>query len=277
VTADRTGRTQRRSGPRKGARPLWFEGLPLPAKLVLATLAAGGGLGLGYLLTLVIGPAILFVVGDRSQPFWLSLRVALIATTAAGASGLAVGYLLAKGRFPGRDLIEAIGSVPIILPPTVLGYYLLQVLGDSPTGRALTGLAGHRLVGSVTGCVIAAAIAAFPFCMRAARASFEGVDARLEQAGRAMGLPGWRVALQVTLPLARRGIAAGLTLGCVRALGEYGATLMVGGDVPGSTRTMSLAVADARTTDETQTLVLILVAMALVAMALLARLGRPQE
>ena len=133
--------------------------------------------------------------------------MALAATSVAGLAGIGCGYLLAKARFPGRDLLEAVGSIPIILPPTVLGYYLLVGLGNSATGRALTRLVGRSLLFNTTGLVIAASVAAFPLCLRAARAAVGGVDPELERSARAMGLPEWRVALRVTLPVARRGIA----------------------------------------------------------------------
>ncbi len=210
-----------------------------------------------------------------SGPFLLSLRVTFAAAVIAGATGVASGYLLAKGRFPGRDLLETVCSLPIILPPTVVGYYLLEVLspGTRP-GGFLTRVTGHVFVYNASGCIIAAAVAAYPFCMRAARTAIEGVDPLLEQVARAMGLPNWRVALQVTLPLARRGIAAGLTIGSARALGEYGATLMVGGDINGKTRTLSLAVLDSFTTPERDTILLILVLMAIIAMTGVGLLGR---
>lgn len=208
------------------------------------------------------------------MPFWLSLRVVLVATLVAGLTGTGGGYLLAKGRFPGRDVLEALASVSIILPPTVVGYYLLHLLGDSPSGRLLTKLTGGPLLFNATACTIAASIAAFPFCLRAARAAFEGADPAMERAARAMGLSEWRVALFVSLPLARRGVTAGVTLGSVRALGEYGATLMVGGDIVGRTTTMPLAVANATTTGETNRLVVILVVIAMVAMVAITRLGR---
>jgi molybdate transport system permease protein len=137
----------------------------------------------------------------------------------------------------------------------------------------VTRVVGHVLVYNVAGCIIAATVAAFPFCLRAARSAIEGVDPLIEQAARTMGLPNWRVALQVTLPLARRGVAAGLTIGCARALGEYGATLMVGGDINGKTRTLSLAILDSFTTPERNTMLLILVLMAIAAMTGVGLLG----
>jgi molybdate transport system permease protein len=179
-------------------------------------------------------------------PLLLSLRVAAIATGLAAVAGIGGAYLLAKGRFPGRGLLEAIASLPIVLPPTVLGYYLLVVLGArSPIGQAWENAFGSPMVFTVTGAVIAATVSALPFCLRTARAAIEQVDPRIEGAARAMGLPEWRVALQVTLPLARRGVIAGVALGFARALGDFGATVMVAGNIPGRTQTMPIAVYDA--------------------------------
>jgi molybdate transport system permease protein len=246
-------------------------------KVVILAIAVVGGLALGLGLARLFSGYIAYW-GVVSGPFFLSLRVVAAATVIAGTAGIASGYILAKGRFPGRDLLETIGSLPIILPPTVIGFYLLQVLSPGTRiGGFVTRTVGHVLVYNIAGCIIAATVAAFPFCMRAARAAIEGVDPLIEQAARAMGLPNWRVALQVTIPLARRGIGAGLTIGCARALGEYGATLMVGGDINGRTRTMSLAVLDAFTTPERNTLLLILVLMAVTAMAGVGLLTRSRS
>jgi molybdate transport system permease protein len=235
------------------------------------------GFGLGFGLAHLASGYIAYW-GVVSGPFLLTLRVASIAMVVAGITGVASGYVLAKGRFPGRDLLETIGSLPIILPPTVIGYYLLEEL--SPGGRIarlVSHVVGHTLVYNATGCVIAAAVAAYPFCMRAARAAIEGVDPALEQAASVMGLAKWRVALTVTLPLARRGIGAGLTIGSARALGEYGATLIVGGDINGKTRTLSLAILDSFTTPEKNTMLLILVLMGVMAMAGVGLLGRSRR
>jgi molybdate transport system permease protein len=241
------------------------------AVLVVGVLLAFGlGFGVAHLMAGSIA-----YWGVVSGPFLLTLRVAIPATVIAGITGVASGYLLAKGRFPGRNVLETLGSLPIILPPTVVGYYLLEMLSPgSQVGGFVTRVVGHVLVYNVTGCITAATVAAFPFCMRAARSAIEGVDRSLEQAARMMGLANWRVALQVTLPLARRGIAAGITIGCARALGEYGATLMVGGDINGRTRTMSLAILDSFTTPERNAMLLILVLMAITAMTGVGLLGR---
>jgi molybdate transport system permease protein len=240
--------------------------------LIVGTALVGLGLGIGF-AHLMSGSIAYW--GVVSGPFFLTLSVAVPATLIAGIAGIASGFALAKGRFPGRDVLETLGSLPIILPPTVIGFYLLEVLSPgSRVGGFVTRLVGHVLVYNVAGCIIAATIAAFPFCMRAARTAIEGVDPLVEQAARTMGLRNSRVALQVTLPLARRGIAAGLTIGCARALGEYGATLMVGGDINGKTRTMSLAILDSFTAPERNTMILILVLMAVTAITGVGLLGR---
>jgi molybdate transport system permease protein len=235
------------------------------------------GFGLGFLVAHLMAGSIAYW-GVVSGPFFITLRVAIPATLIAGILGVASGYALAKGRFPGRNVLETIGSLPIILPPTVIGFYLLEVLSPGTrVGGILTRVVGHALVYNVDGCIIAAAVAAFPFCMRSARTAIEGVDPLIEQSARAIGLSNWRVALLVTLPLARRGIAAGLTIGAARALGEYGATLMVGGDINGKTRTLSLAILDSFTTPERNTMLLILVLMAITAMTGVGLLGRSRS
>jgi len=178
-------------------------------------------------------------------PLWLSLRVATTATAIAATVGIALGYLLAKGRFRGRGLLEAIVTVPIVLPPTVLGYYLLTTLGaNSPVGRAWETLFGGPLVFTPTAAVIAASISALPFVVRTGRAAIEDVDARLEAALRVAGHREWRIAVLVTLPVARRGLLAGVALGFARALGDFGATVMVAGNIPGRTQTLPIAVYD---------------------------------
>jgi molybdate transport system permease protein len=183
---------------------------------------------------------------DDWSPLWLSLRVAFTALLLAGTSGVALAYLLSKTRFRGRSLIEAVVTLPIVLPPTVLGYYLLVTLGArSPIGRAWEDLFGSPIVFTRTAAVIAASISALPYVVRTARAAIDDVDPRLEVVARVAGHPEWRVAALVTLPVARRGIGAGLGLGFARALGDFGATVMVAGNLPGRTQTLPVAVYDA--------------------------------
>jgi molybdate transport system permease protein len=212
------------------------------------------------------------------SPLWLSLRVSLLATAIVGVTGVAAAYALARGSFRGRGLLEALASLPIVLPPTVLGYYLLVLLGrNSPIGRAWEALTGSPLVFTWQGAVVAASVASFPFCLRAARAAIEAVDVRYEQAARTMGLPEWRIVLQVTLPLARGGILAGLTLAFARALGDFGTTLMVAGNIPGRTQTMPIAIYDAvQAGDDMRAagLAAILSAVAIAVLLAVSRLGR---
>jgi molybdate transport system permease protein len=182
---------------------------------------------------------------DDWFPLWLSLRVSATATGVAAVTGVAIAYVLAKGRFRGRGLLEAVVTVPIVLPPTVLGYYLLTTLGvNSPIGRAWEDLFGSPLVFTPTAAVVAASISALPFVVRTGRAAIEDVDPRLEAALRVAGHPEWRIATVVTLPVARRGLLAGIALGFARALGDFGATVMVAGNIPGRTQTLPIAVYD---------------------------------
>jgi molybdate transport system permease protein len=212
------------------------------------------------------------------EPLWLSVRVAVAATLLTTVLGVAGAYALARGRFPGRNLLEAIASLPIVLPPTVLGYYLLTALGRrSPIGQAYESLTGGPLVFTVQGAVVAAAVASFPFCLRTARAAIAGVDERYEQAARTMGLPEWRVAAQVTLPLARGGILAGVALAFARALGDFGTTLMVAGNIPGQTQTAAIAVYDrvqAGEDAQAAAMAAVLSAVAVAVLVLVSRLGR---
>jgi molybdate transport system permease protein len=178
-------------------------------------------------------------------PLLLSLRVAAIATLLTTLVGVAGAYVLARHRFPGSGLLEAVASLPIVLPPTVLGYYLLVSLGrGSPIGRAWEALFGRPLVFTWQAAVIAAAVASLPYCLRTATAAIAAVDVGYEEAARVAGLRGGRLAFAVTLPLAGRGIVAGISLSFARALGDFGTTIMVAGNIPGRTQTMPIAVYD---------------------------------
>ena len=179
-------------------------------------------------------------------PLWLSLRVSLAATVIAAVVGISLAYVLAKWQSRWAGIVEAIVTLPIVLPPTVLGYYLLTLLGSTSTiGEAWRSLFGNQIVFTELGAVIAATVSALPFVVRAARASIVNVDSRVEETGRVMGLSEARVALRITLPLASRGIGAGVALGFARALGDFGATVMVAGNIPGQTQTLPIAVYDA--------------------------------
>jgi molybdate transport system permease protein len=222
------------------------------------------------------------VIGDGAViedwfPFWLTLRVATAATLVAGPAGIALAYVLAKGRFRGRALIEAIVTVPIVLPPTVLGYFLLTNLGvNSPVGRVWESVFGGPLVFTPTVAVVTGIIAALPFVVRTSRAAFEDVDPRLEAAARVAGHSEWRVAFLVTLPVASRGVGAGIGLGFARALGEFGATVMVAGNIAGRTQTLPIAVYDAVQAGDDASAragALVLVVIAVVVLLLVTRLS----
>ena len=179
-------------------------------------------------------------------PLWLSLRVSAIATVLAVVFGVALAYLLAKWQSRWTSVVEAVFTLPIVLPPTVLGYYLLTLLGTrSALGRTWESLFGAPLVFTQSGAVVAATVSALQFVIRAARAAISNVDPRVEQAARVVGMSEWKVARVVTLPLAARGIGAGVALGFARALGDFGATVMVAGNIPGQTQTLPVAVYDA--------------------------------
>ncbi|HZV93427.1 MAG TPA: molybdate ABC transporter permease subunit [Caldimonas sp.] len=176
----------------------------------------------------------------------LSLKVALWATGLDLVLGVAIGYALARKRFPGRELVDSILLLPMVLPPTVLGYYLLVVIGRRGwLGGWLSREFGIDLVFTWQGAVLAATLVAFPFVCKSARAAFETVDAQYEEAAKVLGLGAAAIFLRVTLPLAWRGILAGVLLAFARALGEFGATLMVAGSIPGKTQTLSIAVYEA--------------------------------
>ena len=179
-------------------------------------------------------------------PLILSLKVAGWATAIVLVLGVGAGLALARLRFPGRELLDTLLTLPMVMPPTVLGYYLLVLLGRrGPIGAFLDQHLGIQLIFTLPGAVIAAAVVAFPLVFRPARAAFEAVDPKLEQAARVLGLAEAAVFFRVTLPLAWRGILAGVLLAFARALGEFGATLMVAGSIPGRTQTLSIAVYEA--------------------------------
>ena len=176
----------------------------------------------------------------------LTLKVAAWATAINLVLGSGVGWLLARRRFIGRELVDAVLTLPLVLPPTVLGYYLLVLIGKRGwLGAWLHQTFGINLIFTWQGAVIAATIVAFPLILRSARTAFETVDPQLEQAARVLGLNEWALFFRVTLPMAWPGILGGTLLVFARALGEFGATLMVAGSIPGRTQTLSIAVYEA--------------------------------
>lgn len=207
----------------------------------------------------------------------LSLKVAGWATALNLLLGVGVGFLLARARFPGRDLLDSLLTLPMVMPPTVLGYYLLVVLGRRGwLGSWLQESFGINLIFTWQGAVIAATIVAFPLVFKPARAAFEAVDGQLEQAARVLGVAEIGIFFRVTLPLAWRGILAGVLLAFARALGEFGATLMIAGSIPGKTQTLSVAVYEAVQAGQGEvasTLVLVTSAVCIVVLMTAGRLA----
>jgi molybdate transport system permease protein len=173
----------------------------------------------------------------------LSVQVAALATLAGLVPAIAVAVLLARRRFWGHTLVNALVHLPLVLPPVVTGFLLLRVLGTrGPVGAWLAETFGIVLAFRWTGAVVAAAVMGFPLMVRAIRSSIEGVDPRLEEAAATLGAsPAWRL-LTITLPLAVPGILAGAILGFAKALGEFGATITFVSNIPGETQTLALAI-----------------------------------
>ncbi|SEK82621.1 molybdate transport system permease protein [Roseateles sp. YR242] len=210
----------------------------------------------------------------------LSLKVAGWATFLNLVLGVAAGFALARWRLPGREFIDAVLTLPMVLPPTVLGYYLLVVIGRRGwLGGWLYEHFGIQLIFTWQGAVLAATIVSFPLVLKSARAAFEGVDPQLERAARVLGLGEWAVFFRVSLPMAWHGVLAGVLLAFARALGEFGATLMVAGSIPGKTQTLSIAVYEAVQAgqDDTANLLVLVISVTCIVVLLCAgRLARPR-
>lgn len=206
----------------------------------------------------------------------LSLKVAGIATLINLVLGVLVGYVLARTRFVGRDLVNTLLTLPMVMPPTVLGYYLLVLMGRrSWLGAWLQDHFGFSFIFTWQGAVVAASIVAFPLVFKPARAAFEAVDGQLEQAARVLGISETAIFFRISLPLAWRGILAGVLLGFARALGEFGATLMIAGSIPGKTQTLSIAIYEAvqaGNDDAANTLVLITSTVCIVVLMIAGKL-----
>jgi molybdate transport system permease protein len=173
-------------------------------------------------------------------PLSISFQVAGLATLLTAAPAALLGLVLARKRFPGKALAETLVELPLVLPPTAVGFLLLYALGrDGPLGDL-----GLSLLFTWRGAVLATAVMSFPLVARTARIAFEGVDPRLEKMAASLGMSRLRVKTAVTLPLAARGLAAAALLGFSRAFGEFGATVIVAGSIPGRTQTLALAIFD---------------------------------
>jgi molybdate transport system permease protein len=179
-------------------------------------------------------------------PLWLTLKVAGVATLLTFVTGVLLAFLIARSRFWGREGLDAFCTLPLVLPPTVLGYYLIVIIGRQGwLGHWLQATWGISLIFTWQGAALAAAVVSLPLIFKSARAAFEEVDANLENAARTLGLSEAAVFFRVSLPLAWRGILAGAMMAFARSMGEFGATLMVAGNLPGKTQTLSIAVYDA--------------------------------
>lgn len=211
-------------------------------------------------------------------PLRLSLQVAALSTLNCLIIGVALAWILARWRFWGHDLLAALIVLPLLLPPTVLGYYLLRVLGrQSLIGSLLEGSFGVQIAFTWIGAVAAATISALPLMVAGAQAAIESVDPNLEKVARTLGRSDLAIFFTITLPLAWRGVAAGIALSFARAMGEFGATLMIAGNIPGRTQTMPIAIYDAWQRGDlatTNSLVAILTLTSLVSLVIMTRLAR---
>jgi molybdate transport system permease protein len=217
------------------------------------------------------------VSSEHLSAIWLSIKVSIVATTLNAAIGIPLAYLLARRRFWGRGAVDVLVTLPLVLPPTVTGYYLIVLLGRRGVlGAPLYEATGWSVAFTWHAAVIAATVMALPLLVRTARAAIESVDQNLERAAFTLGRPEWRTALEVTLPLARNGILAGLVLAFARALGEFGATIMLAGNIPGKTQTLPLSIYTAVQTGEAgqaMALVAVLTLLSCAVVVASARLG----
>ena len=211
-------------------------------------------------------------------PLWLSLRVAALSTLIAFLGGLWLAWLLANRDFRGRDVVDAALTLPLVLPPTVLGYYLLILLGrHSALGRVYEWVFGQPLVFTWQAAVVAALLHSAPLLIKSARAALESVDRTYERAARTLGASEWTIFWRVSLPLAWNSVLAATALAFARSLGDFGITIMLAGNIPGRTQTLSVAIYDAVESGDgavARTLVLVISAIALVILTLANRGAR---
>jgi molybdate transport system permease protein len=183
------------------------------------------------------------VTGDDWQLVWFSARMAVCSTLLILAPGVALAWLLARRNWPGKSFAETLVSLPLVLPPVVTGLVLLQLFGrHGPLGHWLFTQFGIEVVFTWKAVALALSVMSLPLLVRAARSAIEEVNPALEQMARTLGAGEWRVFFSITLPLARRGLFAGVLLAFARALGEFGATIMVAGNIPGRTTTLPVAI-----------------------------------
>jgi molybdate transport system permease protein len=204
------------------------------------------------------------------HPLILSLQVASVATLVALVAGVALGWVFSRHRFPGSAVLEAACMLPLVLPPTVLGYGILLAAGRrSALGGWLREHFDYTIIFNWHGAVVASAVVALPLVLKSASAAFGAVDRTLEAAARTLRQSRWSVFLRVTLPLAWPGILAGSLLAFARAMGEFGASLMVAGSIPGRTQTLSMAIYDAVQAGHDEYALLLVVVTSLMSIVLL--------
>jgi len=214
-------------------------------------------------------------VTQTLAPLLLTLKVAGFATLGASLVGVSVAFLLARVRFRGREWLDAFLTLPLVMPPTVLGYYLIVVIGRRGwIGSWLYETFGVTLMFTWQGAVVASTVVSLPLVFKAARSAFESIDPNLEKAARTLGLSEAGVFFRVSFPLAWPGILAGTMLAFARAMGEFGATLMVAGNLPGKTQTLSLAVYDAVQAGNERMAATLVIITSLVCMAVLVSSGK---
>src|SRR5277367_2411271 len=210
-------------------------------------------------------------------PILLSLRVAALALAFIAPAGVSLAFVQARYRYPLRRLVDALVLLPLVLPPSVVGFFLVVVFGRrGPVGGLLEAALGVRVVFTPAAAVIASAMVALPILVKTAQPAIEAVPFELEAVGRTLGLPPLSVFFRVTLPCAWRGVLAATVLGFARAVGEFGATLMFAGDIPGRTNTMPIeifAAFQAGDDQRTATYVVVLTALSILVVAVAARLG----
>lgn len=176
-------------------------------------------------------------------PIILSLKVALTAVVIVACSSIPIAGFMAKREFMGKDVVESIITLPLVLPPSVVGFILLVVFGkNGPIGKLLEHWFHTRVIFTLVAAVIAASVVAFPLMYQSVKAAIESIDKNLEKAARTLGAGELKVFFTITLPLAWNGVVAGLVLAFARSLGEFGATLMIAGNIPGKTQTMPIAI-----------------------------------
>ena len=209
------------------------------------------------------------------HPLYLSLKVAAVATVLALVAGTSLGYLFARIRFAGSGLLEAALMLPLVLPPTVIGYAILVAMGRrSPLGGWLREHFDYTIIFSWHGAVVASALVALPLVLKSASAAFAGVDRTMEAAARTLRQSPWSVFVRVTLPLAWPGILAGTLLAFARAMGEFGASLMVAGSIPHQTQTLSMAIYDAVQAGQNDAALVLVIVTSVLSIAVLTASNR---